>query len=79
MSITGQINELHSITHEIKRLSANLKELRKKRKELEAKISSFCEQQNKPGIKYKGNQFIPQTKQKIDRKSARNSHLNAVW
>ena len=68
MSITGQINELDSITNEIKRLSIKLKELRKKKKELEDEISSFCEQQNKAGIKYKGNQFIPETKQKIDRK-----------
>jgi hypothetical protein len=68
MSITGNINELHSIKQEIDRLSRQLRELRQKKKTLEENISKFIEQQEKPGIKYKGNQFLPKTKQIVDRK-----------
>jgi len=68
MSITGNINELQSIKQEIKRLSDKLRDLRKKKKSLEDDISKFIEEKEKPGIKYKGNQFLPQTKQMVDRK-----------
>ena len=68
MSITGNINELQSLNQEIQRLSRQLKELRKKKKKTENDISKFIGEQEKPGIKYKGNQFVPQTKQKVDRK-----------
>ena len=37
-------------------------------KKLENNISKFIEDQEKPGIKYKGNQFLPKTKQIVDRK-----------
>jgi len=68
MSITGNINELQSLNQEIQRLSRQLKELRRKKKNLENNISKFIGEQDQPGIKYKGNQFVPQTKQKVDRK-----------
>ena len=70
-SITGEINELNSIKHEIKRVSGLLRDLRTKQKNLEEKISKFINKQDKPGIKYKGNQFIPETKQVIDRKRSK--------
>ena len=38
------------------------------KKEIEDRVSKFIETQEKPGIKYKGNQFLPQTKQVVDRK-----------
>jgi len=68
MSITGNINELASLTQEIQRLSRQLKDLRQKKHQLESSISKFIEDQKEPGIKYKGNQFVPQTKHKVDRK-----------
>lgn len=68
MSITGTINELQSINQEIQRLAKQLKTLREKKRTLENTISEFIEEQQKPGIKYKGTQFLPQTKQKVDRK-----------
>ncbi len=70
-SITGEINELNSIKHEIKRVSGLLRDLRTKQKILEEKISKFINKQDKPGIKYKGNQFNPETKQVIDRKRSK--------
>ena len=68
MSITGNINELQSLNQEIQRLFGQLKELRQKKKKLENDISKFIGEQEQPGIKYKGNQFVPHTKQKVDRK-----------
>ena len=46
MSITGEINELKSINQEIARLSNNLKELRKKKRNIENKITTFIEEQD---------------------------------
>ena len=66
-SITGTINELQSVNVEIQRLSKHLKTLRKKKQELQKSITEFIETQDKPGIKYKGNQFIPETKKLVDR------------
>jgi hypothetical protein len=78
MSITGNINELKSITQEIQRLSSQLRTLRQKKKEIEEIISKFIEEQNTPGIKYKGNQFLPQTKHKVDRtRSTKTKHEDA--
>lgn len=68
MSITGTLSELQSIKQEIERLSRQLKTLRERKKTLESDVSTFIEEQDKPGIKYKGTQFLPQTKRKVDRK-----------
>ena len=68
MSITAELNELESLNKEITRLSTNLRALRKQKKEIEDRVSKFIETQEKPGLKYKGNQFLPQTKQVVDRK-----------
>ena len=68
MSITGEINELKSINQEIARLSNNLKELRKKKRTLENKITTFIEEQDQPGLKYKGQQYKCKTTKVSDRK-----------
>ena len=67
MSITAEINELQSLNQEIQRQTTSLRNLRQRKKEVEKNISDFIDRQEKPGIKYKGNQFLPETKQKIDR------------
>ena len=50
MSITGNINELASLTQEIQRLSRQLKDLRQKKHQLESSISKFIES-NKDTVK----------------------------
>jgi len=67
MSITSHINELESINLEITRLAGLAKTLRKKKAELTCTIAQFIEKQDKPGLKYKGKQFLPEVKQKVDR------------
>lgn len=64
---TAALNELESIEKEINRLSALLRPLRKKKRELEKVISDYIEQQGKPGIKYKGKQILPKTTSVVDR------------
>ena len=67
MSITGDLNTLESLNKEIERLSKHLRDLRGQKKDVEARISEFIETNDKPGIKYKGKQFLPQTTQVTDR------------
>ena len=68
MSITGEINELKSINQEISRLSNNIKDLRKKKKNLEKKITEFIDKQEQSGLKYKGQQYKCKITKISDRK-----------
>ena len=67
MSITGELNELESLNKEIVRISTNLRGLRKQKKDIEDRISKFIKKEEKPGLKYRGTQFVSKTTQVVDR------------
>lgn len=46
------LKELKNITTEIKRLSAETKVLKLKKKEIEERISDYLKEENQPGVKY---------------------------
>lgn len=48
----GDLRELKNITSEIKRLNAEGKVLRLKKKEIEDRISDYLREENQPGVKY---------------------------
>ena len=64
MSIQNNADELESITTEIKRLYTLIKKLKNRSKELEINITSFLNEKNQPGIKYKDTTIILTTKKK---------------
>jgi len=48
----ADLRELKNITSEIKRLNAEGKVLRLKKKEIEDRISEYLREENQPGVKY---------------------------
>lgn len=64
MSITNQMNELNNVTLEIKRLSDNLRELRKTKKEIENVILEYLKEKDQPGVKFQGKAFVLESKSK---------------
>jgi hypothetical protein len=48
----ADLRELKNITSEIKRLNAESKVLRLKKKEIEDRISEYLREENQPGVKY---------------------------
>lgn len=59
MSIKGEIDELESISIEIKRLNVRKKELTARKKILEKNIVTFLDKNGHSGIKYKGKAILP--------------------
>lgn len=68
MSITAYISELDSITKESKRLRGELKRLADRKKELEASILKYMEEQEKSGIEYKNMVLTAEETIKRDKK-----------
>jgi seryl-tRNA synthetase len=68
MSITAYISELDSITKESKRLRGQLKALADRKKELEASILKYMEEQEKSGIEYKNMVLTAEETIKRDKK-----------
>lgn len=62
--VQAQIQELQSVEHEIKHLSSRLKALRDRKKDLEAEITTYIQQNDLPGVRYQGKAILvkPQTK-----------------
>ena len=54
MSTSALISEINSLTDEIKRRSAALRELRKRKRNLESQVIEFLENNNQRGVTYKG-------------------------
>lgn len=48
----ADLKELKSISSEIKRLNADCKVLRLKKKEIEDRITEYLREENQPGVKY---------------------------
>jgi hypothetical protein len=62
MSIKSRLTELESINKELKRLSDSRKKLNKRKKEIEAFILEYLENNQQEALKYKGT--LIRTKQK---------------
>lgn len=69
MSITSSIQKLNNIKAEIKRRSVDLRNLRKEKKRIEAKILEFLEKSGHSAVKYRDQiAIIKETKKKCSRK-----------
>jgi len=70
MSIQGKLNELNSITFELKTLRSRSSQLRYRKKDLEEEIDDYLESKDQPGLKYKGMAIIREdvTKRKTKKK-----------
>jgi hypothetical protein len=64
MSIQSEINELTQVNAEIKRLSFQLRNLRKRAKDIEANVIDFLQQKEQPGLKFQGKAILLETKEK---------------
>lgn len=60
--IAAAVNELKTITNEIRLRSIDLSKLRKRKDELEEKVAKFLDEKDQPGIKYKGMAIIAEDK-----------------
>lgn len=78
MSIKNYVNEMNLINAEIKRVSAHLKNLRKKSKELEEYIVIFLKQKDQPGLKYDNTAIIVETKAKRTSKKKSEAEIDAL-
>ncbi len=59
--VLGELKELKSITHEIKKRNEELKTFRARKKEIEASVMIFLQEEEQPGVKYEDivNSTIP--------------------
>ena len=64
MSIQSDIEELGQLNQELKRLQDRCKGLREARKVVEARIASYLDNHDQPGVRYKGTTVIARTKQR---------------
>ena len=69
MSIASSIQKLNNIKAEIKRRSVDLRNLRKEKKRIEAKILEFLEKSGHSAVKYRDQiAIIKETRKKCNRK-----------
>ena len=54
MSISRDVNELNQLNTEIKRLSAQLKNLRTQAKAVNERIADYLHQKDQPGLRFQG-------------------------
>ena len=73
MTTSALISEIKSLTEEIKRRSLALRELRKRKKNLESQLIEFLETNNQRGVTYKGELAIIKEQRS---KSTRRLHKN---
>jgi hypothetical protein len=62
--ITAIVEELKSLSSEIKTRNAELTKLRKRKKDLDDTVIKFLEEKNQPGVKYRGLAVIAEEKMK---------------
>jgi hypothetical protein len=63
-SITSDVIELNSINEEIKRVSAHIKTLKTKAAACEKRIQQYMEATNQPGVRFKNQAILLETKKK---------------
>lgn len=78
MSIQTDVNELNNILIEIKRLNKTVAELRKRKKEIEGRITSFLQSKEQPGVKYKGMAIIAEDAKKVCYKSKKDKEQSGI-
>jgi hypothetical protein len=78
MSVANDVNELNNLTQEIKRLSRELKLLRKKAKEAEARIVDYLKVKETPGVKFQGKALILQNKESHTKKKKIEQEMDAL-
>ena len=64
ISITSDVNEYNDLDKEIKRLSNELRILKRKRDEAQTRIIEFLNSKNQPGLKYQNIGILLETKEK---------------
>jgi hypothetical protein len=78
MSIQNEINELTQVNAEIKRLSLQLRTLRKRAKDIESNVIDFLQQKDQPGLKYQNKAIILETKEKRSTKKRSEQEADAI-
>tara|TARA_Y100000590_G_C15263962_1_gene842362 strand:- start:113 stop:472 length:360 start_codon:yes stop_codon:yes gene_type:complete len=79
MSISNTIAELKNLNAEIKHRAKALRELRKKKRDLEATILKFLNNNNQTGVKYRNELAImKEVKKKCNRKYQKPSNRHAA-
>jgi len=71
MEILGDVNELQSLTLEIKRLREQAKQLRQRKSDVEKKILDYLESSDQPGLKYKDVILLAENKETFKRGKAK--------
>lgn len=62
MSIQGKLDEINNIEIELKRLNAQAKSLRGRRKELQTEIAEYFKKKNLPGVRHQGKVILLEEK-----------------
>lgn len=78
MSIQTDVNELNTILAEIKRLNKVLADLRKRKRDIEGRITTFLESKEQPGVKYKGMAIIAEESKKVLYKSPKEKQKDGI-
>jgi hypothetical protein len=78
MSIQTDVNELNKLNYEIKRMSKELKILRRQAKECEARIVDFLKVKETPGVKFQGKAILLESKEKHSKKKKIEQQLDAL-
>jgi hypothetical protein len=76
--IASMINELQSLTTEIKTRNIELFKLRKRKDDLEEKVLEFLDEKNLPGAKYKGVAVVSTEKAARTRKKKADKTSEAI-
>ena len=67
MEILGDINELQSLTQELKRLKDQSRSIRQRKLEIEKRILTYLESSDQPGLKYKNIILLAESKETFKR------------
>lgn len=78
MEILGDVNELQSLTQEMKRLREQSKALRQRKTEVEKKILEYLESSDQPGLKYKDIILLAENKETFKRGKAKDRILRGA-
>jgi ABC-type dipeptide/oligopeptide/nickel transport system ATPase component len=78
MSIQSDITELNKVNQEIKRLSIEVRKLRKQAKDIELRIVDFLKEKDQPGVKYQGKAIILENKEKYLKKKKNEQETDAI-
>jgi len=78
MSIKADVQELESIQIELKLLTAKRRALKTQEKKVRARIDSFLESKQQPGVKFQGTAIIRVNKEKREAKKEKEKTKDAL-